>query len=105
MMDKAETGLFGLCDDTEECPHIFMQLDGSQAPSYPIYKEDPFFEGDAKGRQFFFINGQIRPGIPMKTSKWYHLRIVDTVMNYLLFYIKNDETYNNCRFMVMGRDG
>ena len=41
----------------------------------------------------------------MTSNKWYQFRIVNTVMNYLLFWARDQNVTDNCQIYVMGRDG
>eukprot|EP01084_Bolivina_argentea_P251692 422224_1 len=85
----------------------WTQLNASSIGIYPvdlnanIVKDD----GGVDGKQYFIVNGQIQPYIHINASNWYHFRIVNTVMNYLLFWVANETTFKNCEFKVMGRDG
>eukprot|EP01084_Bolivina_argentea_P251693 422225_1 len=85
----------------------WTQLNASSIGIYPvdlnanIVKDD----GGVDGKQYFIVNGQIQPYIHINASNWYHFRIVNTVMNYLLFWVANDTTAINCDFEVMGQDG
>ena len=80
----------------------YTQSDLSDIGEYPV---NTTFSTGPKGRELFLVNGQIKPVIPMESNKWYQLRMVNTVMNYLLFWVRDDNVTQNCNVYVMGRDG
>ena len=40
----------------------------------------------------------------MTANKWYHFRMINTVMNYLLFWVGNNSVAEMFDIYVMGRD-
>eukprot|EP01084_Bolivina_argentea_P106786 191010_1 len=81
----------------------YSQLQFSGIDVYPV---STFIDTQQKGIQLFFVNGQVHPTKQLNAGEWYHFRMVNTVMNYLLFWLKNETRIKpNCNFLVMGQDG
>ena len=79
----------------------YTQSDLSEIGVYPV---NTSFRTGPNGVELFLVNGQVEPVINMTTDKWYHFRVVNTVMNYLLFWVKDEIVTQNCNIFVMRRD-